>query len=463
MARFQINKKNMQIVKKIWVLVFSLLASGGVAASGWPGVAFERAVLFLYNTQSRLSPPVAIMDTNGNLSETIVSAGVDLSASETAQVLQIANSAIFLKVNRLSKTFWPQHAVVFFNGQQPVASITFDFSGEGVGFFPKRHNNPSMAEYTDAQMNDFSAQLNRFKALFEQKAFPIHRTPFEYAVYDNQPITELALADNGVLQILNFKGKRFDLSGLALKNRQLFCVADKAENAFIYQLKPLNNTLIIEKEIPLNTSENIDFEGLAFNDTAFFIANEATSCFLTKAFDRPHAYATPLNWGSIGEDAQNWGNRGLEGIAVGANQIWLAKERQPQKIVTYDLKTTKLSHRFQYYFYKNTNKFDIADLFLREPFLYVLIRNSSQILRIDTRNGLMKTVSFKQTSYKQGQRLYQNKNSEYGMAEALLITDSQIWIGFDNNGDKVSTFGKEIGLKQGTAPAVLIFQKPVGF
>jgi hypothetical protein len=49
------------------------------------------------------------------------------------------------------------------------------------------------------------------------------------------------------------------------------------------------------------------------------------------------------------------------------------------------------------------------------------------------------------------------------MAEAFILTPDEIWIGFDNNGDPVSEYGKSLGLKEGNETAIIIFKRPRGF
>jgi hypothetical protein len=66
---------------------------------------------------------------------------------------------------------------------------------------------------------------------------------------------------------------------------------------------------------------------------------------------------------------------------------------------------------------------------------------------------------------KHEQSLYKSEHPEFGVAEALLLTKNQIWIGMDNNQLKVNKknkWVKQFGLK-GNAPAILIFKRPENF
>ena len=90
-------------------------------------------------------------------------------------------------------------------------------------------------------------------------------------------------------------------------------------------------------------------------------------------------------------------------------------------------------------------------------------RGLGQVTRIDTKSGEKSSVSFQSLVFKNGQRMFKNDNPQFGMAEALLLTNDEIWIGFDNNGDPVSDYGKTLGLIDGTNTVVIIFERPEGF
>ena len=49
------------------------------------------------------------------------------------------------------------------------------------------------------------------------------------------------------------------------------------------------------------------------------------------------------------------------------------------------------------------------------------------------------------------------------MAEALLLTKDEIWIGLDNNGDEVTEHAKKTYQLQGREPVILKFKRPEGF
>jgi hypothetical protein len=60
-----------------------------------------------------------------------------------------------------------------------------------------------------------------------------------------------------------------------------------------------------------------------------------------------------------------------------------------------------------------------------------------------------------------GEQCLYDGNPEYGLAEALLLTDDQIWIGLDNNGKEAK--GMLAGARVGTDPVVLVCKRPAGF
>ena len=78
---------------------------------------------------------------------------------------------------------------------------------------------------------------------------------------------------------------------------------------------------------------------------------------------------------------------------------------------------------------------DFSDMKYENGFLYMLERNGSCV----------------------------SEPSKYGMAEALLLTKDEIWIGIDNNGLEASKGAEDrFGIK-GNQPSILRFKRPTGF
>ncbi|MBN1251877.1 MAG: SdiA-regulated domain-containing protein [Bacteroidales bacterium] len=283
---------------------------------------------------------------------------------------------------------------------------------------------------------------------------------------ENNEIYNLKLIKNNPYkQFKTLNDKRFDLSGITSNGKDIFIIADKEYNNKIYKIDTTTNNFRILSEIELCTTSKIDYEGIDFYNNHFYIIEEwendiyktePTSCKLEKI---------DINWKSLNIDDSDWGNKGLEGIAIDCENdiLYIAKERQPRRVFSINLKTNEISEPFKDIFYQNEEGYDISDMKFENKYLYILERSKALVTRLDIKTKETKSVSFNTIVYNNGKRIYANKSPQYGMGEALLLSKNQIWIGLDNNGDMVSEYGKSLGLEQNTKTVILIFERPDWF
>ena len=136
----------------------------------------------------------------------------------------------------------------------------------------------------------------------------------------------------------------------------------------------------------------------------------------------------------------------------------MTKEREERHILTYDLKTKEITDKWNI---PETDSWDFSDAKFEDGFLYVLERGNHLVTKIN--------ISTKEVVTKYS---YQNfeKGSGYlfgpalfAQGEALLLTQDEVWIGFDGNGRKATSAAqKEFNLK-GNGPLVVRFKRPKGF
>jgi hypothetical protein len=108
------------------------------------------------------------------------------------------------------------------------------------------------------------------------------------------------------------------------------------------------------------------------------------------------------------------------------------------------------------------SKGDISDLKFENGFLYVLERNDNLVVKLDANSlEVISKVSYKNTCSLREGKLY--SNSKYGMAEALLLTSDEIWIGLDNNGLPFSDYAQKTYGLTGNSPVIIRFKRPAGF
>ena len=264
-----------------------------------------------------------------------------------------------------------------------------------------------------------------------------------------------------VSQMNNAQNNRFDLSGIAITAGNYYVVADKGWNNYIYEIAHQDNSWEVINTLPLGLTEPIDLEGLDFCNGSFYLINENGNKVYTLDANR-EMRSVFIHYSGKGIDPKTWKkNAGLEAIAVNCEDsiLYLAKEREPRFLLEVDMKYGIIENQFTI---PEIESNDFSDMKYEKGFLYMLERNGSCISKIDVRSkAVVNKVSYKYTSNMPAGKLYEP--SKYGMAEALLLTENEIWIGIDNNGLKASKGAEDrFGLK-GNQPSILRFRRPVGF
>ena len=292
-------------------------------------------------------------------------------------------------------------------------------------------------------------------------------TDYVYAEKINKKsISKLKLiGKNGIKQLESSDNERFDLSGITVYKDKIYVVADKKWNNMLYKLDTTFNSFTIKPDITICPDDKIDFEGVDVCAEQIYLIDEWYDNAHKLNPDSCNLQKIDIKWANLGIDRSGWGNRGFEGMAVDCpgNILYLAKEREPRRIFKVDIKTGNVSEPFINVLGPHRAGYDISDMKFENGYLYILERGIGRISRINTNTKETISYSFQDIVFKKGQRIFSNRNPEYGMAEALLLTKDQIWVGVDNNGDPVSEYGKSLGLKANSNTIILIFDRPEGF
>ncbi len=267
---------------------------------------------------------------------------------------------------------------------------------------------------------------------------------------------------NNPSQLLEVKitNKRFDLSGIASDDKAWYVIADKPYNHFLYEIAISNEQVVLKDKRNLPVSGLIDLEGVDYAGGAFFFCNERDSHVYR--FDDGKWEVLNIDWGDLEND--QWGNKGLEGIAIDSLKqvIFLGKERQPQKIFETGIKGGPVKEVFTEI--SRTNNFHVSDLKMRGKYLYILDRNKYRVIKINTvSEEISSQFDYSEVLNYKNEKFYQR--ARYPMAEALLLTENQVIIGLDNNGKRFNSknkFIKQAGLK-GRNPVIIIFERPEAF
>jgi hypothetical protein len=456
------------------ILFFSNIANS--QQNKWPYFDYSDVKAFMYNLESNTSSSYAFIQ-NGKINKSVTSPGSSLTNEQANELISIINFEDKGLFEGLTKTFVPHHAFVFFDSDgQPVASLMISFDGEAVRLQPEMKDNKLENKLTNQltkqETNDQSKKLAKFRKIIEENGFPVLNSPIEYQKLKQSRTRALVMpthslqlkGKNAIKQLNDNYKKRFDLSGIVKAMNKIFVIADKEWDNSIYQIDTSQNNFSLSIFQKFNVDYKFDIEGVEWANGKFYIIDETKNEVYTLKLGQPNLEKLEIPWQAYGIDRSGWDNNGFEGIAIdSANQIlYLAKEREERRLFRIDLKTMKISEPFADLIRYGCGH-DISDMKYENGYIYLLERGLGFITRINCQTDEKLSVSFQDFDFKNGHRIYENSNPQFGMAEALLLTKDEIWIGQDNNGDPVSDYGLSLGLKAGNKPIITIFKRPVGF
>jgi len=244
-----------------------------------------------------------------------------------------------------------------------------------------------------------------------------------------------------------------ELSGLVKVDNLIFAVDDNLSSYF-----KIENDFSIKSHYPLSNSF-YNLEGVDYN------TNNNNFIFLTEEDSLINSIKTNINKiftyspdnkivKQLSEIKFNdCKNAGFEGIAFNTNKniIYLAKERDGNKgtdtyltrgiwICKYDndsLQVVDTILTFRDY----PCITDFTDIkYVKDgenEYLYILERLRSNIIKYDlVKDTVSEIQTFEPYDISTKGKIFQGKNdNRYGKAEALLITEKEIWVGFDGNAE----------------------------
>ena len=300
---------------------------------------------------------------------------------------------------------------------------------------------------------------------------PVHAASMAIQLANNDestPLLEL-LHPNSIYMLgkvdVEMPKQRFDLSGFAIYKGRTICIADKSWTTDIYYFDTTStgefNVSFCCKG-PDYKTEDCDIEAVdVYNNQ--IVVSEETNNLMYMQNKKGEFELMPTDFTKVEADLSHWGaaNAGVEGFCVDSKNsiVYFAKEREPRRLFSYDMKKNEFHTDFDDVVLPNDG--DISDMKYLNGFVYYLDRANCLVVRIDVKTKEKVQYSFRKYSNNGKEHIYK---ADYGMAEALLITDNAIFVGMDNNNDPVSSYGEEIGLKAGsTAPSIFIFKRPAGF
>lgn len=265
-------------------------------------------------------------------------------------------------------------------------------------------------------------------------------------------------------ELTQFPGSRhrdkFDLSSLVKDTADtVYTISDKEKNNFIYKVDWKNAEL--KPEIPFGVTDTLDIEAIDICGEEFYLSNEKNDKFyIVKNGEKTREFV--LDYSAVGGLSKGFlsGNKGFEGMAIDCeNQImYLAKEREPRFLLNVDLKTRRVLKQWNI---PETDAFDFSEAKYENGFLYLLERTGMLVTKVDPKTEKVIAKFSYQNMEKSPGYLY--GPAIYTFAEALMLTPTEIWIGFDNNGLKVTKEAKkDLGIKN-RDPLIMRFKRPANF
>ncbi|MDZ7777744.1 MAG: SdiA-regulated domain-containing protein [Bacteroidales bacterium] len=267
-----------------------------------------------------------------------------------------------------------------------------------------------------------------------------------------------------IYRVLKPDGRRFDLSGLAWYNDTIVAVADKPWNTWLYHIELReDHTATAKPWQEIGYDSRADFEAVDYSGGCFFVADErASSIIKVNPALSGKSKTLDISWG-VEENFSEWGNAGIEGLALYPHQkkLYIAKERDPARLFVVSHKGGETE---EVKLVKTPAGFDIADMKYAEGCLYFLNRHNFTVMKWDIANQKWGgSYDYSYVMNAGGEMLY--SNSQYPMAEGLLLDEEFIWIALDNNGRSFNSKNRWIEKYgfTGDDPVIVRFKRPENF
>jgi hypothetical protein len=269
----------------------------------------------------------------------------------------------------------------------------------------------------------------------------------------------------------------FEPSALLLHEGQLLTVSDKHDDT-IYAIERGTGTATLRPfvrfEPPVEQPPALDLEGLsAAPDGGWWLASEGQLRVLhVQAAEASNGASGPLQgrarWltpslRSVGaaKGCFHVPNAGFEGIVLSSpDRLLLAVEREPRALLELGVGDAASAPDVQLmpattYPAEPGRQEDFADLTRFGGQLYALVRNAHLIVRLerDPDGGWREGRAFSFRSAENDPR-HRYENRKYGLAEGLAMTEREVFVVLDNNGQAREADESD------RRPILFVFERP---
>lgn len=179
-----------------------------------------------------------------------------------------------------------------------------------------------------------------------------------------------------------------------------------------------------------------DCEGIAQDEQGrLYICEEANRWILRADTKTKSVECLNIDWSPVKKYFHSMDrNASFEGIAIGRGKIYVANERQRGRIIVVDLKSLRVIDDFSVRpLGSNARDVDYSDLSWFEDALWVLLRESRCVLKVDSaEHQVLAEFDYREMESSPGAAYYTRYPT--GVMEGLAVEKEFIWLATDNNG-----------------------------
>ncbi|HSH93250.1 MAG TPA: esterase-like activity of phytase family protein [Roseimicrobium sp.] len=272
--------------------------------------------------------------------------------------------------------------------------------------------------------------------------------PVTNAPARNEPVRTYTLKADHTWQLDAPSKERFDASALLwTADGKLLTVNDRSSTLYEIlldekltsaTLQPVPNAFTATQLAPFKAEKKgrYDCEGIAQDSVGhLYVCEEANRWILrwdpkTRSVER-----LPIDWKSVEKYFSPMdSNASFEGVAIGDRTLYVANERSRGRIIEVNLDTMQVIGDFSAQI-PDEAAYDVhySDLCWFEGHLYVLLRESWRVLKVDLARRRTVTVYSFSKMEQDPETFYRNPYPTSTM-EGLAVDKNYIWLATDNNG-----------------------------